>query len=209
MFKRSSLVAVSMSALLLTGCGSSTASTQEDSTSSPFPSDTPSTSETTTTPEAGGTPSADAALATAPAEESSNPSEPAEATKPSVSHTTEPEIVTSEPAVPPPANPTVMPVPTYGELQLVFPAGATFTVTGTGYVPGEKVSVGFFPDRSDYVIVSGEAVADANGSIGVQLTIPADVEPGSYGIMTVVLPDPGQPLDESSKRFASIEVVSP
>ncbi|MBJ2121096.1 hypothetical protein I6N91_08910 [Arthrobacter sp. MSA 4-2] len=98
-----------------------------------------------------------------------------------------------------------MPVPEFDAVRVERKAGTTWNIIGDGYAPGAEIFVTFGPMSTDANLLDMPLVyADANGHYSLPITLPADLKPGSYGIMTVDLPN-----RETNKRFASVEVVAP
>lgn len=140
--------------------------------------------------------------------------EPAVETSEPVAPPTEPAVGTPEPIAPPHAEyapgfyADLVPVSTYDEVRVVRHAGTTWNIAGDGYAPGAEIHVLFGPARSDVMVAGGTAVADANGSYSFQIILAPDLEPGSYGIMTVPLTGLTPPEMEAVKRYASVDVVA-
>ena len=223
MKKSSPLLALSITALLLTGCVSNAEPSAEvtatASSASPSPTATPTASPTTSP---------------AASETSSPPAEPSD--EPS-SATSEPSPETSEAPVPEPTNePTVVAEPTeepitetseppipglsgsYDDLALV-PAwdgvyvvrhvGTVWNVVGSGYMPGAEIQVSFGPAQTDSSVIGYPVVyADANGNYSFQISLAPDLAPGNYTAMAVPLTGLTPEQTEAAKRFAQIEVVS-
>ncbi|MHA7284154.1 hypothetical protein [Arthrobacter sp. TMS2-4] len=88
--------------------------------------------------------------------------------------------------------------------------GASFTITDSGYEPGQPVSINFGIDQSDgWVMHEQTAIADAAGNYSFSITVASDLPPGAYGILTYPADQGrGGPEFEAAKRFAGIDVVA-
>lgn len=108
-------------------------------------------------------------------------------------------------------NNTVTPGPVWGSVEIVAQAGTAFTVTGSGYQPGQRIVVFFGPSQSDYSLIGEQsAYADASGNYSFPITLSPDITPGTYGVMTAT-PDglSSGPEIDATRRWATIEVVAP
>ncbi|MDF9278657.1 hypothetical protein P4U43_12750 [Arthrobacter sp. EH-1B-1] len=221
--------------LLLVGCTNATGEPEARTTTasaSPSPSATP-TPEETATEEPAETPEPSAEPSPEPSDEPSTPpateapAEPAPTLEPLPTAPGDPfvppphgEPNPGTPFVPPPhgePNPfagapnTVTPGPVWGSVQTVVQAGTAFTITGSGYQPGQRITVFFGPSRTDYSIIGEQsAYAGPSGNYSFTITLSPDITPGTYGVLTAT-PDgmpSGQSIDET-RRWATIEVVAP
>ncbi len=139
----------------------------------------------------------------APAPAAPAPAAPA----PFIPESPQPAAPVAPPAVQPAVTvyPDLVPVAEYDAVRVVRAAGTSWNIVGDGYAPGAQIHVSFGPARSDYAPIDIPVVyADANGHYTVTITLAADFTPGSYGVMTVDLPN-----RETNKRYASVEIVAP
>lgn len=219
-----------MSSLLLAGCVGAPPEENAESTTaasepaSPSPSPTPEE----TTPEETAT------------KEPEETEEPVETPEPSVEPTETPAPTLEplpagpdDPFVPPPhgepapgpfvppphgePNPgapssnVVTPSPEWGAVGITVRAGTSFTITGGGYQPGQRIQVFFGPANTDYSIIGDQsAYASLSGDYSLTITLSPGIAPGSYGVMTAT-PDglaTGPEID-ATRRWASVEVVAP
>jgi hypothetical protein len=86
--------------------------------------------------------------------------------------------------------------------------GSTFILTGTGYQPGQNISMFMGIYQTDMTEIDEQSmIADASGSFSFTITLAPDVTPATYGVSTWVL-DGIQPEDiEASKQHALVDVV--
>lgn len=87
--------------------------------------------------------------------------------------------------------------------------GSTFTVTGTGYQPGQNVFVNMGVYQSDSMVMEEQsAIADGTGSFSLAIAVAPDLAPNTYAILALVRDgvQPG-PDVEATKQFAVVEVV--
>ena len=221
MKKSSPLLALSSSALLLTGCVSNAEPaadvTDTESTTSPSPTSSPSPAST---PEDSPSPAeaADEPVTASP-EPSPEVSEVSEepAAEPAVEETN-----VAEPTEAPITETSEPPIPglsgTYDDLELVSTwdgirvvrhVGTSWNIVGSGYAPGTEIQVSFGPAQTDSSLIGYPSVAaDANGNYTFQISLPPDLAPGDYGILAVPIAGLTPDETEAAKRFAQIEVVS-
>ncbi|GAB3548480.1 hypothetical protein GCM10027404_12440 [Arthrobacter tumbae] len=239
MFKLPSVLALTVTtALLLVGCASTTDEPEARTTTasdSPSPSATPTQAETATEePEETPEPSVEPSPASdEPSDEPSvqpateAPAEPAPTLEPLPTAPGDPfvppphgEPNPGTPFVPPPHGEpdpsagtpsTVTPGPVWGSVETVVQAGAAFTLTGSGYQPGQRITVFFGPSQTDYSIIGEQsAYAGPSGNYSFTITLSPDIAPGTYGVLTAT-PDglSSGPAIDATRRWATIEVVTP
>ncbi|NOJ63252.1 MULTISPECIES: hypothetical protein [unclassified Arthrobacter] len=227
MKKLSPFFALSISALLLTGCAANVGPAAEatDSDASASPAATATVSPSPASSPAGSAvaaPTAEPAAASpAPTTEPTTPEPTAEATP---APTTEPTMEaepTEEPSEEPITETSEPPIPglsgSYDDLELVSTwdgqrvvrhVGTTWNIAGSGYAPGAEIQVIFTPVQSDYSLIGYPVTyADANGNYTFEISLGPDLEPGDYGVMAVPLGLSSEET-EAAKRFSIIEVVS-
>lgn len=130
----------------------------------------------------------------------------------------EPTTEAVEPVEVPPATPEVAvetPIvvvtdPAWDASRTTIRRGSSFTLTGSGYEPGQNVLINLGIAQTD-VMVMGEqsAIADAAGNYLHTITVAPDLEPRTYAVLTMVRDgvEPG-PDVEATKQYAIIEVVA-
>lgn len=203
MAKLPAALALASVAALLAGCAASTdepAAAPRPTASASSPSAAPQPSETASAPPAA---SASATPSATPSTESAAPSESAVPSAPVATPTSAPAPEATEVVA-------VTPNPEWGVVRATVAQGASFTVNGSGYEPGQEIHISLGIDRTDsFVMDEQTAVADAAGNFGLTITIAADLLPGAYGILTYVADEGlGGPELEATKRFAGIDVVA-
>ncbi|MHA7146296.1 hypothetical protein ACX80U_16425 [Arthrobacter sp. TmT3-37] len=207
MTKLPSILSLAAIAVVLTGCATTPAADSEVN-ATPTPSASASASATasaTPSPAAAATPSSPPA-----AEPTQEETAPAEA----------PPVVVETPVKSPAPEPSVnAPV----EEQLIIATnhswdeasrvsvsqGSMFTVTGTGYQPGQNVLVSMGASQSDFMVMEEQSVvADGTGSFSLPITVAPDLAPGAYAVLALVRDgvEPG-PGVEATKQFALVDVV--
>ena len=105
----------------------------------------------------------------------------------------------------------VSPGPVWDSVAIVVQGGTAFTITGSGYQPGQRIHVSFGPSQSDVSIIADQsAYADASGNYSFTITLSPDITPGTYGVLTAT-PDglSSGPAIDATRRWATIEVVAP
>ena len=192
-----SAAALTTITMLLVGCSSDSSN---QTAASPAP--TASTSAALST-FASGSPSQSASPAATPS--------PAPSTTSAAEPTPEP-APTAPPAPEPVAPPVVgviTPDPEWDAAQITVPQGASFTINGTGYEPGDVISINLGIAQSDGMVMEEQtAIADGAGSYSFTITVEADLEPGKYAVLTFVDDARTGPEFEATKRFASVDVIS-
>ncbi|MHA7207782.1 hypothetical protein [Arthrobacter sp. MDT1-65] len=109
-----------------------------------------------------------------------------------------------------PAGVIVTPEPEYGMVRATVIQGASFTINGSGYQPGQQVIINFGIAQSDGMVMDEQsAIADAAGNYSFTITVGTDLAPATYAVLTYSGAAPGGPEREASKRFAIIEVAAP
>lgn len=172
-------------------------------------------------PEAASVSTAPTASASADASPSATPSPVATTT---ASSTPEPEATQEEAA--PVETPAVIetPVEAPAEAPLAIATAATwdsaprvtvvhgssFTVTSTGYQPGQNVLMLMGIYQTDSTEVDEQSAgADATGSVSFTIAVTPDIDPKTYGVVTMILDGQISGEDrEASKRFALVDVVA-
>ncbi|WP_298254480.1 hypothetical protein [uncultured Arthrobacter sp.] len=119
----------------------------------------------------------------------------------------------AEPAVPAAPEAVVVPTsPDFGGPSTTVPQGGAFTVVGSGYEPGQEITITFGYYRSDVFVMDDQtAVADADGTYSFRITVGPNLEARTYGIMTYeadARERAGSDAFEASKQYAVIEVVA-
>ncbi|MCU1632547.1 MAG: hypothetical protein JWM61_1199 [Micrococcaceae bacterium] len=193
--KLTSLLALASIAALLTGC---TVTPSGRPQADPQPATSAASSPPSPSVTASATPSASASAA---------PS--TEAAIPSASATPEPtSVASSEPAAP--VGIIVTPEVEWGVATATVAQGSSFTITGSGYAPGQRISIALGIAQSDaFVFQDQSALADAVGNYSFTITLDPDLEPRTYAVVTST-PDglePGPAVSET-RRWATIEVVA-
>ncbi|MHA7146067.1 hypothetical protein ACX80U_15275 [Arthrobacter sp. TmT3-37] len=200
MVKPPSVLALMAAAALLAGCAGSPAdqpAAQPASTASATASPTPSpVASVTASSEAG----------PAPTQEDAAPVE----TPPAVIETPV-EPPAPEPVVEAPAPaPIVVGTATTWEAapRITVTQGSTFVLTGTGYQPGQNISMFMGIYQTDMTEIDEQSmIADASGSFSFTITLAPDVTPTTYGVSTLVR-DGMRPEDiEASKQHALVDVL--
>lgn len=88
--------------------------------------------------------------------------------------------------------------------------GSSFTVTSTGYQPGQNVLMLMGIYQTDSTEVDEQSAgADATGSVSFTIAVTPDIEPKTYGVVSMILDGqiPGEDR-EASKRFALVDVTA-
>lgn len=89
--------------------------------------------------------------------------------------------------------------------------GSSFTVTSTGYQPGQNTRMYMGIYQTDSTDVDEQtSVADATGSVSYTVNVTPDIAPNTYGLVTSLDFDgqvSGEDL-EASKRFALIDITA-
>ena len=197
------VVALSVTAVLVTGCATTAAEiTDPGSTpavtgaSTTGPSRTPSTTRSATAPSTESAAPQGEVATDASSEGTGTPEPPLE------SPVTEPAAEAGESMV-------VTPDPEWGTVSISVHQGASFTLTGSDYKPGQVVRISLGIARADSSVMEEQfAEVDAAGGYEFTLTIEPDLEPGTYGILTLIWAgDRPVPNFEETKRFATVEVL--
>lgn len=208
------LIVLAMTATLVTGCVSTAA---ENPDAGPTPSATPAA----TTPAPSATRSATSSVPATAASQDEATEEAAGAATDGAgaatsgiegpSATTEPPrgSPAGEPAAETAESMVVTPGPEWGAVSTSVPQGASFTLTGSEYEPGQVVRINLGIARTDSMVMEEQfAEVDAAGSYEFTLTLAPDLGPGTYGILTLVWDgDSPVPNFEETKRFATVEVL--
>lgn len=211
MTKQPSLLALAAITAVLAGC----ATTPADETEARSTPVTSATASARATPSA--TPSATLSGEPTPEPAEAEPApveQPAEV--PVVEAPTEPptpEASTGAPFAIPPASPhtaqVLTPEPEWDAVRIVTVPGATFTVTGSGYEPGQRISIGFGVAQTDSFVFDDEsAYADAAGNYAFPITLAADLPPNTYAVVTST-PDGKEPGPEvwDGRLWGTVEVI--
>lgn len=106
-------------------------------------------------------------------------------------------------------NPTVYPVPagTYTPA-VVVRQGATLTVAGDGYAPGEEINVALAWPATDYSYIDQPAVyAGPDGSYRFPISIGASMPPRDYVVMTWTPRVGDHVAREGSKRYHNVQII--
>ncbi|MDN4611795.1 hypothetical protein [Arthrobacter burdickii] len=224
--KLPSLLALAAITALLAGCASTpddepaaaptaAAKTASASPSAPKPSATPVATSAAAPPS---TPAVESAApeapATVPAAPAVAPPTAAPVETPAVPVVPKaPTAATTMEADPMPVVPVgviVTPEPEYGMVNASVTQGASFTINGGGYQPGQQIIINFGIAQSDGMVMDEQsAIADAAGNYSFTITVGTDLAPGTYAVLTYSGAAPGGPEREASKRFAIIEVTAP
>ncbi|MHA7279781.1 hypothetical protein ACX80H_08510 [Arthrobacter sp. MDT2-2] len=102
----------------------------------------------------------------------------------------------------------VTPDPEYGVVSATVTQGAAFTINGSGYQPGQQITINFGIAQSDGMVMDEQStIADAAGEYSFEITVARDLIPRTYAVLTYPGAPLGGPEFEASKRFATIEVV--
>lgn len=193
-------LALASVAALLAGCAASS----DEPAAAPKPTASASSSSSAAPePSAAASATPSAAPSAIPSTESAAPSEPATPAAPIATPTGAPAPEVTEVVA-------VTPNPEWGVVRATVAQGASFTVNGSGYEPGQEIHISLGIDRTDSFVMDEQiALADAAGNYGVTITIAADLLPGAYGVLTYVADEGlGGPEFEATKRFAGIDVVA-
>lgn len=224
--KLPSLLALAAITALLAGCASTpgdepataptaAAKTASASPSAPKPSTAPVAAPAAAPPSApaveSAAPEAPATVPAAPvvvppaAEPVETPAVPVGPEDPAAGLSTE---ANPEPVVP--AGVIVAPDPEYGVVHATVTQGASVTINGGGYQPGQQVIINFGIAQSDGMVMDEQsAIADTAGNYSFTITVGTDLAPGTYAVLTYPSAPLGGPEFEASKRFAIIEVTAP
>lgn len=100
--------------------------------------------------------------------------------------------------------------PVWDAVRATVRQGSSFTITGTGYQPGQQVVIHMGISQSDGMVMDEQRViTDGAGNYSFTISVAPDLAPRTYAVLTYV-DDGGNggPRFEASKRFASIDVVA-
>jgi hypothetical protein len=135
---------------------------------------------------------------------------------PPVAPSIEPAPASDVPVAPPtvesevPATTVVTPQREWGAVRATVTQGSSFTITGSGYRPGQQIMINFGIYQSDGMVMDEQvAIANDAGNYSFTISVGADLPPRTYGVLTYHADAPGGPEREASKTTAIIEVLAP
>lgn len=108
------------------------------------------------------------------------------------------------------ADVVITPALEWGAVHATVTQGSSFTINGSGYEPGQRISISFGLYQTDaFIFIDESAFADADGNYSFTITLAPDLEPRTYGV-TASTPDdlPVGPAVWETRRNAIIEVVA-
>ncbi len=203
MRKLPSIVTFAAVATLLAGC--STTADDPTADSSPAPPTASSSATPSATPAPGPSTAPSPTQVTVPEETL----QPVPEVPASVAPTPEgPPLGTETPVT---TDFAVTPGPEWGTVSIAVPQGSSLRIDGSGYEPGQQITISLGISRTDGSVMEDRVVnADAGGNYSSVITLAPDLEPQIYGFLVYVSDGAMSGPDfEAAKRFATVEVLAP
>ncbi|WP_146070903.1 hypothetical protein [Arthrobacter sp. B1805] len=212
MSKLSIVIASAAITVLLTACSSSASDQPDAGSVAAAPTGSSSVSASPDpSPTLSAAPSADSSAE--PSLEPGTPPQEAspEAVPPAVeAPVLEPPVVEATPTAPEAPAVVIATDPVWDAVRATVRQGSSFTITGTGYQPGQQVVILMGISQSDGMVMDEQrAITDAAGNYSFTISVAPDLAPRTYAVLTYVDDGVnGGPQFEASKRFALIDVVA-